>query len=339
MNAGWSIDEIQNFSNFYNEFIEKNEPDFTVFMNFLKTKNFNKTMDELVEVYTKYKSNMPIKTNIDVEEKIEEKIEEKTEEKTEEKNEEKTEEKVEEKIEEKTEEKVEEKKEETKQKNPKNQLNGYKEYLKRLQNQLKNEKDPMKQAELTEKIKNVKEKIQTLTNLVDHLKAKHGTVDTYQRQVDMGRYYGFNQVENVNQQVQNEQNVKVEQTKPVQNNQPTYNGFTNEKDKKWMEKHKKGFILNRLEKKLNAKKKRNQDKIRILSQAARELQDAEFWLGRNNKDYQLIAKQYLKTQKEVLGRRISRKIVREIGKEYILKSGNHVEIPKALLNIVSSKTR
>ena len=328
--AGWSIDEIQNFSNFYDEFIEKNEPDFTLFINFLKTKGFNKTMDELVDIYTKYKSCMPIKMNIDVQEKVEEKTEEKTEEKAEEK--------VEEKVEEKTEEK---------HKNPINVLNGYKGNLKKLQNKLENEKDPKKQAELTEKIKIIKEKIQTLTNLVDRLKAKHGTVETYQRQVDMDEYYRISQVENVdqqlentNQQVQNEQNA--EQTRVMQSNQPTYKSskvIQIEKEKKWMEKHKKGFILKKLDRKLNAKKKRNKDKIEYLSSVARELKKTEFSLGKNSEEYKLIAQQYLEMQKEALGKRMSKKIERELGKEYILKSGNHIEIPDFLLNIVGSKTR
>ncbi len=293
--AGWSIDEIQNFSNFYDEFIKTNEPDFTLFMNFLKIKGFNKTADELVDIYTKYKSSTPIKMNIDFQEKVEERVE-------------------------------------GKQKNLINVLNGYKGNLKKLQNKLENEKDPNKQAELNEKIKIITENIQTLTNVIERLKTKHGTMEPYQRNVDMDRYYRISQVEN----------VQVAQTRMIQSNQPIYNKLKItqiEKDKKWMEKHKKGFILNKLDSNLKAKKEKNQEKTEYLLSLARELKKAEFSYGRNSEEYKLIAQQYLEMQKEALGKRMSKKIERELGKEYILKSGNHIEIPDFLLNIVGSKTR
>ncbi len=60
---GWQQNEIDNFNNYYDEFLKDNEPDFTLFMNYLHEKGFNKTTSELIRIYTTYKKAMQTKVN------------------------------------------------------------------------------------------------------------------------------------------------------------------------------------------------------------------------------------------------------------------------------------
>ena len=153
------------------------------------------------------------------------------------------------------------------------------------------------------------------------LKTKHGSIEAFQRKiVDFDKFY-------------------VPENQYI-NNLKGIDDFKDKRTTKWKEKHKKGFILTKLSPKLDVVKVEKPDLFNNLAKAANAVKQAAFEQGVNSEEYQTLARQYMDTQKETLGRMKSWKINRELGKQYILKSGNHIEIPEWLLNMtLMAKTK
>jgi len=358
---GWQQNEIDNFNNYYDEFLKNNEPDFTLFMNYLYEKGFNKSTSELIRIYTAYK--MPIQTKINTNNQSS--VHEDEEKKKEEPEQVQGKENIE--VETPKVEPVftDEMKKELN--NANDSLRKMKKNLANLEAALKAETDPANKEKLEEKINDYKNKTipQRFTERMNRLKTKFGSIEAFQRKiVDFDKFYvSENQVENKsnNQTTSQVENKPSNQTtNPVENkpnnqtinrneeyensqnvnNLKSINDFKDERTTKWKEKHKKGFILTKLSPKLDVVKVEKPDLFNNLAKAANAVKQAAFEQGVNSEEYQTLARQYMDTQKETLGRMKSWKINRELGKQYILKSGNHIEIPEWLLNMtLMAKTK
>lgn len=358
---GWQEEEIKNFANYYDEFLKNNEPDFTLFMNYLHEKGFNKSTSELIRIYTAYK--MPIQTKINTNNQSS--VHEDEEKKKEEPEQVQGKENIE--VETPKVEPVftDEMKKELN--NANDSLRKMKKNLANLEAALKAETDPANKEKLEEKINDYKNKTipQRFTERMNRLKTKFGSIEAFQRKiVDFDKFYvSENQVENKsnNQTTSQVENKPSNQTtNPVENkpnnqtinrneeyensqnvnNLKSINDFKDERTTKWKEKHKKGFILTKLSPKLDVVKVEKPDLFNNLAKAANAVKQAAFEQGVNSEEYQTLARQYMDTQKETLGRMKSWKINRELGKQYILKSGNHIEIPEWLLNMtLMAKTK
>ena len=101
----------------------------------------------------------------------------------------------------------------------------------------------------------------------------------------------------------------------------------------------KRIYSNKVITKIDVVKVEKPDLFNNLAKAANAVKQAAFEQGFNSKEYQTLARQYIDTQKEAFGRMKSWKINKDLGKEYILKSGNHIEIPEWLLNMTIAKTK
>ena len=303
---GWQQNEIDNFNNYYDEFLKDNEPDFTLFMNYLHEKGFNKTTSELIRIYTTYKKAMQTKVNTNNQAPIQE--DEQTKEEPEQIQDE-------EDIEVETPEVEPVLTDEMKKdlKKAKDSLRRFKKNIELKEAKLKAETDPANiealKSEINEYKKNAK---QLFTERMNGLKTKHGSIEAFQRKiVDFDKFYV----------PENQSNLKG------------IDDFKDERTTKWKEKHKKGFILTKLSPKLDVVKVEKPDLFNNLAKAANAVKQAAFEQGVNSEEYQTLARQYMDTQKETLGRMKSWKINKELGKQYILKSGNHIEIPEWLLNM------
>lgn len=345
---GWQEEEIKNFANYYDEFLKNNEPDFTLFMNYLHEKGFNKSTSELIRIYTAYK--MPIQTKINTNNqssvhKDEEKKKEEPEQVQDKENIEVETPEVEPVF-------TDEMKNELNKAN--DSLRDMKKNLANLEAALKAETDPANKEKLEEKINDYKNNSipQRFTERMNRLKTKFGSIEAFQRKiVDFDKFYvSENQVENksnnqTTSQVENKPNNQTINNEEYENSQnvnnlKSINDFKDKRTTKWKEKHKKGFILTKLSPKLDVVKAKKPDLFNNLAKAANAVKQAAFEQGVNSEEYQTLARQYMDTQKETLGRMKSWKINRELGKQYILKSGNHIEIPEWLLNMtLMAKTK
>ena len=310
---GWQQNEIDNFNNYYDEFLKDNEPDFTLFMNYLHEKGFNKTTSELIKIYTTYKKAMQTKVNTNNQAPIQE--DEQTKEEPEQIQDE-------EDIEVETPEVEPVLTDEMKKdlKKAKDSLRRFKKNIELKEAELKAETDPANQEALKSEINEYKKHAKQLfTERMNGLKTKHGSIEAFQRKiVDFDKFYI----------PENQSNLKG------------IDDFKDERTTKWKEKHKKGFILTKLSPKLDVVKVEKPDLFNNLAKAANAVKQAAFEQGVNSEEYQTLARQYMDTQKETLGRMKSWKINRELGKQYILKSGNHIEIPEWLLNMtLMAKTK
>lgn len=312
---GWQQNEIDNFNNYYDEFLKDNEPDFTLFMNYLHEKGFNKTTSELIKIYTTYKKAMQTKVNTNNQAPIQE--DEQTKEEPEQIQDE-------EDIEVETPEVEPVLTDEMKKdlKKAKDSLRRFKKNIELKEAELKAETDPANKEALKSEINEYKKHAKQLfTERMNGLKTKHGSIEAFQRKiVDFDKFYV----------PENQSNLKG------------IDDFKDERTTKWKEKHKKGFILTKLSPKLDVVKVEKPDLFNNLAKAANAVKQAAFEQGVNSEEYQTLARQYMDTQKETLGRMKSWKINRELGKQYILKSGNHIEIPEWLLNmtlIAKTKTK
>lgn len=306
---GWQPREIDDFANYYDEFLKYNEPDFTLFINYLNEKGFNKTTSELIRIYTIYKIAMQTKVNTNNQAPIQE-----------DKQTKKEPEQIQDEgdIEVKTPEVEPVLTDEMKKdlKKAQDSLRRFKKRIEQKEAKLKAETDPAKKEALKNEINEYKKHAKQLfTERMNGLKAKHGSIEAFQRKiVDFDKFY-------------------------YRNNLKGIDDFKDERTTKWKEKHKKGFILTKLSPKLDVVKVEKPDLFNNLAQAANAVKQAAFEQGVNSEEYQILARQYMDTQKETLGRMKSWKINRELGKEYILKSGNHIEIPEWLLNMTIAKTK
>lgn len=320
---GWTNEEINSFSNHYNDFLEKSEPNFTLFIYYLKEKGFNKTIDELINIYAAYKR--PSQTKKDEESKKENTEPVKDEEKIE--------------IEDQEVKPTEEMKKEIK--NANSSLKRFKKQIALKEENLKSETDPAKLEKLKKELEDYKKHAQqSFTERINGLKTKHGSIKALQRMiVDFDKFY-----------VSNRETAKVEDNKEVVlnagyrnfqdiNNLKSIENFEDKRTTKWKNEHKKGFILTKLSPNLDVKKVEKPDLFDNLAKAANTVKQAAFENGINSEEYQILAKQYLDTQKQLLGKRANRKIKKDLGKEYILKSGNHIKIPEFLLNMTIEKTK
>ncbi len=310
---GWQQNEIDNFNNYYDEFLKDNEPDFTLFMNYLHEKGFNKTTSELIKIYTTYKKAMQTKVNTNNQAPIQE--DEQTKEEPEQIQDE-------EDIEVETPEVEPVLTDEMKKdlKKAKDSLRRFKKNIELKEAELKAETDPANKEALKSEINEYKKHAKQLfTERMNGLKTKHGSIEAFQRKiVDFDKFYI----------PENQSNLKG------------IDDFKDERTTKWKEKHKKGFILTKLSPKLDVVKVEKPDLFNNLAKAANAVKQAAFEQGVNSEEYQTLARQYMDTQKETLGRMKSWKINRELGKQYILKSGNHIEIPEWLLNMtLMAKTK
>lgn len=326
----WTNEEIDNFSNHYNDFLEKNEPNFTLFMHYLKEKEFNKTTDELINIYAAYK--MPTQTKINTNNQAQNK-------KDEEKNNQELQNEEEIEIEDQEFKPAGELKKDIE--NAKSSLRRFKKLIAKKEENLKNETDPAKQEELKKELEEYKKNAKQLfTERINKLKTKHGSIKGLQKKiVDFDKFYTPN-VENV--EVKNNEDVVLNagyRNFQDINNLKSIKNFKDERTTNWKNEHKKGFILTQLSPKLDVKKAENPDLLKNLARAANAVKQAAFEYGVNSEEYQMLAQQYLDTQKETLGRRTNRKIKKDLGKECILKSGNHIEIPEFLLNMTIAKTK
>ena len=312
---GWQQNEIDNFNNYYDEFLKDNEPDFTLFMNYLHEKGFNKTTSELIRIYTTYKKAMQTKVNTNNQAPIQE--DEQTKEEPEQIQDE-------EDIEVETPEVEPVLTDEMKKdlKKAKDSLRRFKKRIELKEAELKAETDPAKKEALKSEINEYKKHVKQLfTERMNGLKTKHGSIEAFQRKiVDFDKFY-------------------VPENQYI-NNLKGIDDFKDKRTTKWKEKHKKGFILTKLSPKLDVVKVEKPDLFNNLAKAANAVKQAAFEQGVNSEEYQTLARQYMDTQKETLGRMKSWKINRELGKQYILKSGNHIEIPEWLLNMtLMAKTK
>lgn len=310
---GWESKEIDDFNNYYDEFLKYNEPDFTLFINYLHEKGFNKTTSELIRIYTTYKKAMQTKVNTNNQAPIQE--DEQTKEEPEQIQDE-------EDIEVETPEVEPILTDEMKKdlKKAKDSLRRFKKRIEIKEAELKAETDPAKKEALKNEINEYKKHVKQLfTERMNGLKTKHGSIEAFQRKiVDFDKFYV----------PENQSNLKG------------IDDFKDERTTKWKEKHKKGFILTKLSPKLDVVKVEKPDLFNNLAKAANAVKQAAFEQGVNSEEYQTLARQYMDTQKETLGRMKSWKINRELGKQYILKSGNHIEIPEWLLNMtLMAKTK
>ena len=309
---GWQQNEIDNFNNYYDEFLKDNEPDFTLFINYLHEKGFNKTTSELIKIYTTYKKAMQTKVNTNNQAPIQE--DEQTKEEPEQIQDE-------EDIEVETPEVEPVLTDEMKKdlKKAKDSLRRFKKRIELKEAELKAETDPAKKEALKSEINEYKKHVKQLfTERMNGLKTKHGSIEAFQRKiVDFDKFYI----------PENQSNLKG------------IDDFKDERTTKWKEKHKKGFILTKLSPKLDVVKVKKPDLFNNLARVANAVKQAAFEQGVNSEEYQTLARQYMDTQKETLGRMKNRKINRDLGKQYILKSGNHIEIPEWLLNMTIAKTK
>ena len=312
---GWQPKEINDFANYYDEFLKDNEPDFTLFMNYLHEKGFNKTTSELIKIYTTYKKAMQTKVNTNNQAPIQE--DEQTKEEPEQIQDE-------EDIEVETPEVEPVLTDEMKKdlKKAKDSLRRFKKRIELKEAKLKAETDPANKEALKSEINEYKKHAKQLfTERMNGLKTKHGSIEAFQRKiVDFDKFY-------------------VPENQYI-NNLKGIDDFKDKRTTKWKEKHKKGFILTKLSPKLDVVKVKKPDLFNNLAKAANAVKQAAFEQGVNSEEYQTLARQYMDTQKETLGRMKSWKINRELGKQYILKSGNHIEIPEWLLNMtLMAKTK
>lgn len=307
---GWESKEIDDFNNYYDEFLKDNEPDFTLFINYLHEKGFNKTPSELIKIYATYKKAMQTKVNTNNQAPIQE--DEQTKEEPEQIQDE-------EDIEVETPEVEPVLTDEMKKdlKKAKDSLRRFKKRIEIKEAELKAETDPAKKEALKNEINEYKKHVKQLfTERMNGLKTKHGSIEAFQRKiVDFDKFY-----------VPENQSLDINNLKGIDD-------FKDKRTTKWKEKHKKGFILTKLSPKLDVVKVEKPDLFNNLAKAANAVKQAAFEQGVNSEEYQTLARQYMDTQKETLGRMKSWKINRELGKQYILKSGNHIEIPEWLLNM------
>lgn len=307
---GWESKEIDDFNNYYDEFLKDNEPDFTLFINYLHEKGFNKTPSELIKIYTTYKKAMQTKVNINNQAPIQE--DKQTKEEAEQIQDE-------EDIEVETPEVEPVLTDEMKKdlKKAKDSLRRFKKRIELKEAKLKTETDPANKEALKSEINEYKKHVKQLfTERMNGLKTKHGSIEAFQRKiVDFDKFY-----------VPENQSLDINNLKGIDD-------FKDKRTTKWKEKHKKGFILTKLSPKLDVVKVEKPDLFNNLAKAANAVKQAAFEQGVNSEEYQTLARQYMDTQKETLGRMKSWKINRELGKQYILKSGNHIEIPEWLLNM------
>lgn len=307
---GWESKEIDDFNNYYDEFLKDNEPDFTLFINYLHEKGFNKTPSELIKIYTTYKKAMQTKVNINNQAPIQE--DKQTKEEAEQIQDE-------EDIEVETPEVEPVLTDEMKKdlKKAKDSLRRFKKRIELKEAELKTETDPANKEALKSEINEYKKHVKQLfTERMNGLKTKHGSIEAFQRKiVDFDKFY-----------VPENQSLDINNLKGIDD-------FKDKRTTKWKEKHKKGFILTKLSPKLDVVKVEKPDLFNNLAKAANAVKQAAFEQGVNSEEYQTLARQYMDTQKETLGRMKSWKINRELGKQYILKSGNHIEIPEWLLNM------
>ena len=321
---GWQQNEIDNFNNYYDEFLKDNEPDFTLFINYLHEKGFNKTTSELIKIYTTYKKAMQTKVNTNNQAPIQE--DEQTKEEPEQIQDE-------EDIEVETPEVEPVLTDEMKKdlKKAKDSLRRFKKNIELKEAKLKAETDPANKEALKSEINEYKKHVKQLfTERMNGLKTKHGSIEAFQRKiVDFDKFY-VPENQSLNNGYRNFQDI---------NNLKGIDDFKDERTTKWKEKHKKGFILTKLSPKLDVVKVKKPDLFNNLARVANAVKQAAFEQGVNSEEYQTLARQYMDTQKETLGRMKSRKINRDLGKQYILKSGNHIEIPEWLLNMTIAKTK
>lgn len=325
---GWESKEIDDFNNYYDEFLKDNEPDFTLFINYLHEKGFNKTPSELIKIYTTYKKAMQTKVNTNNQAPIQE--DEQTREEPEQIQDEEDIEVETPKVEPVL---TDEMKKDLKK--AKDSLRRFKKRIEIKEEELKAETDPAKKEALKNEINEYKKHVKQLfTERMNQLKTKHGSIEAFQKRiVDFDKFYvSKEQSENkpLNNGYRNFQDI---------NNLKGIDDFKDERTTKWKEKHKKGFILTKLSPKLDVVKVEKPDLFNNLAKAANAVKQAAFEQGFNSKEYQTLARQYIDTQKETLGRMKSWKINKDLGKEYILKSGNHIEIPEWLLNMTIAKTK
>jgi hypothetical protein len=321
---GWQPKEIDNFANYYDEFLKYNEPDFTLFINYLHEKGFNKTTSELIRIYTIYKIAMQTKVNTNNQAPIQE--DEQTKEEPEQIQDE-------EDIEVETPEVEPVLTDEMKKdlKKAKDSLRRFKKRIEIKEAELKVETDPAKKEALKNEINEYKKHVKQLfTERMNGLKTKHGSIEAFQRKiVDFDKFY-VPENQPLNNGYRNFQDI---------NNLKGIDDFKDKRTTKWKEKHKKGFILTKLSPKLDVVKVEKPDLFNNLARVANAVKQAAFEQGVNSEEYQTLARQYMDTQKETLGRMKNWKINRDLGKEYILKSGNHIEIPEWLLNMTIAKTK
>lgn len=316
---GWQPKEINDFANYYDEFLKDNEPDFTLFMNYLHEKGFNKTTSELIKIYTTYKKAMQTKVNTNNQAPIQE--DEQTKEEPEQIQDEEDIE-VEPVL-------TDEMKKDLK--SVKNSLRRFKKHIELKEAELKAETDPANKEALKSEINEYKKHVKQLfTERMNGLKTKHGSIEAFQRKiVDFDKFY-VPENQSLNNGYRNFQYIAT--LKDI-------NDFKDARTTKWKEEHKKGFILTKLSPKLDVVKIEKPDLFNNLARVANAVKQAALEKGVNIEEYQTLARQYMDTQKETLGRMKNWKINRDLGKEYILKSGNHIEIPEWLLNMTISKTK
>ncbi len=319
---GWKPREIDDFANYYDEFLKYNEPDFTLFINYLHEKGFNKTTSELIRIYTIYKIAMQTKVNTNAPIQEDEQIKEEPEQIQDEEDIEVETPEVEPVL-------TDEMKKDLKK--AKDSLRRFKKRIELKEAELKAETDPAKKEALKNEINEYKKHVKQLfTERMNGLKTKHGSIEAFQRKiVDFDKFY-VPENQALNNGYRNFQDI---------NNLKGIDDFKDERTKNWKEKHKKGFILTKLSPKLDVVKVEKPDLFNNLARVANAVKQAAFEQGVNSEEYQTLARQYMDTQKETLGRMKSWKINRDLGKEYILKSGNHIEIPEWLLNMTIAKTK
>lgn len=322
---GWQEEEIKNFANYYDEFLKNNEPDFTLFMNYLHEKGVNKSTSELIRIYTAYK--MPIQTKINTNNQSS--VHENEEKKKEEPEQVQGKENIEVETPEVEPVLTDEMKKDLKK--AKDSLRRFKKRIEIKEAELKVETDPAKKEALKNEINEYKKHVKQLfTERMNGLKTKHGSIEAFQRKiVDFDKFY-VPENQSLNNGYRNFKDI---------NNLKGIDDFKDERTTKWKEKHKKGFILTKLSPKLDVVKVEKPDLFNNLARVANAVKQAAFEQGVNSEEYQTLARQYMDTQKETLGRMKNWKINRDLGKEYILKSGNHIEIPEWLLNMTIAKTK